>query len=201
MSQGYYIRGNKVVVVDPTTGKGAGVDGLGHLDVIRHAHEEGGLVNMQTGTLSASQDFILVDLSDTTNYPHENTSWIHLAWINIQVDSDNSGAYEIAFGFLENVDATDGDFHEIGRVGGSKQAGNNIGGFWSMLPEGPKCRSESFAGPISANDTAFQTDVNLADTITPGSATVPSGSGDLVMRVIHTAGTYAISVQAYYHTH
>ena len=49
--------------------------------------------------------------------------------------------------------------------------------------------------------TRLETDVNLADTRTPGYTTVPSGNGDIVMRVTHTGGTYSINVQIYYHTH
>jgi len=192
----------KVHVTDATTGATQGVDSLGHADVIRHAHEEGGMINFASGDISASQDFQLIDLSDTTNYPHTNTSWAHIAWINVDIDSDNSGDYTIEFGFLDSVDGTNGDFYPFGKISGSKTAGNSKTGFWAMLPEGPKCRVESVAASnVSLNDVAFQTDVNLATTLSPGATASPSGNGDIVMRVVRNAGTIVINVQLYYHTH
>ena len=179
-----------------------GVDTLGHADVVRHAHEEGGMINITTPSLSASQDFILIDISDTTNYPHANTNWLHIAWINVGVDSDNSGDYVIEFGFLENVDGTDGDFYPIGSVQGTKTAGNSISGFWAMLPEGPKCKSDSLAtSNVSLNDAAFNTATNLATTLSPGATATPSGSRDLVMRVTRNAGSFVVTAQVYYHSH
>lgn len=192
----------KVHVTDATTGVTQGVDPLGHADVIRHAHEEGGMINFTSPALAASQDFILVDISDTTNYPHANTDWLHIAWINVGIDSDNSGDYIIEFGFLENVDGTNGDFYPIGSVQGSKSIGNSASGFWAMLPEGPKCKAESVTASTTVlNDTAFNTATSLATTLSPGAIATPSGERDLVMRVTRNAGSFVVTAQVYYHSH
>ena len=72
----------------------------------------------------------------------------------------------------------------------------------TQAPEAPQLRSARFVGPVTENDTAFQTDVNLRSTLDPtGTAATPSGNGDMVMRVTDTAGTYTITVMVGYHSH
>lgn len=46
-----------------------------------------------------------------------------------------------------------------------------------------------------------QTDVNLASTRDPATADTSSGERDMVMRVIHTAGTYTVTLMVGYHSH
>lgn len=189
-------------ITDPTTGKRATVDELGHLDVIAHAHAEGGLFHFVSGSLSADQDFIVIDKSDTTNYPHDNTGWLHSGWFLLKIDADSAAAYTIRLGFLANVDATNGDFIEVHRLAATKQTGNQVFAFFPMDPHGAKMRASSMVSSINdLNDTAFQTDVNLATTIDPSTADTPSGDGDMVLRVEITAGNIDITLDGAYHSH
>lgn len=177
------------------------VDVNNHLDVVPHGHPEGGHVLFKK-TFSATEDVIVIDVSDTTNYPHAYTSWIHTSNMLLEIDASSDAEYVIKIGFLENVDGTDGDFHEIFEIDGSRKAGNSHFLEINQAPESPQLRSAKFTGPVVLNDTAFQTDVNLRSTLDPtGAAATPSGSGDMVMRVTHTAGTYTVECMIGYHSH
>lgn len=192
----------EIHVTDKTTGATQGVDVLGHADVIAHAHAEGGTVHLDTGDITASTDYQLIDISDTTNYPHDNTTWLHTAWIMVEVDSNNIGDYVIEFGFLDSVDATNGDFYSVFTVHGSKTAGQQKFAFFGMNPEGPKMRIESIATSVkSLNDVAFQTDVNLKTTLSPLSTASPAGNNDVVVRITVNAGTIDVSINMHYHSH
>jgi len=181
---------------------GATVDNHGHLDVVEHAHVDNAWIHFHSGDISASQDFILVDISDTTNYPHTNTNYAHIEYLRIEVDSDVNGAYEIEVGFLDDVDATDGNFYSVSNANGSKKAGNSKEIIYPFYPNGPRCTTGSIAtSDASLNDTAFQTDVNLASTLDTGTANTPSGNGDLVVRITRNAGTIVVAIDASYHTH
>jgi len=172
------------------------------LDVIQHAHEGNGMIHFVKDGILATQDLILIDISDTDNYPHLETGFAHIAWFNFQVDASSDADYIIQIGFLENVDDTNGDFSELFRVSGTRKAGNNKAGFFPMSPQGPSTSSGKLATSIkSLNDTAFQTDVNLASTLDPGTADTPSGDGDMVARVTIAAGTINLNVQVGYHGH
>jgi len=189
-------------VTDASTGSKMTVNSEGRGDVVQHAHPDNGMINFTSADLTASQDFILIDISDTTNYPHVGTSYAHIEWANVQVDSDNNGDYNLSIGYLENVDATDGDYREIWSITRSKQIGNNFSGHFPLYPNGPKCTNGFVATSIkSDNDTNFQTDVNLASTLDPTTADTPSGDGDLVLRVTRNAGTIKVLIQIGYHSH
>lgn len=181
--------------------RNASVDTNNHLDIVPHGHPEGGHVLFKK-TFSATEDVIVIDLSDTTNYPHDYTSWIHSMNMILGIDASADAEYVIQLGFLKNVDSADGDFHEIFVVDGSRKAGNSHFFAIAQSPEAPQLKSSKFLGPVELNQTAFQTDVNLRSTLDPtGTAATPSGGGDMAMRVTHTAGTYTISLMIGYHSH
>lgn len=189
-----------ILITDATTGETATVNVDGHLDIVPHGHPEGGNILFKKD-FSASEDLILIDLSDTTNYPHDNTSWLHTHNMVMSIQGSTSADYTIQIGFLESVDGTDGDFHEIFTVDGSKKAGNSAFIDISQAPEAPRLTSSRFTGPVELNQTAFQTDVNLASTLDPATADTPSGSGDMVMRVTRNAGSFSVNLMIGYHSH
>jgi len=178
------------------------VNSEGRADVVQHAHPNNGGIHFHVTNINATQDFILIDISDTTNYPHVDTDYIHLESFLIGVDSDTNGDYEIEVGFLDNVDGTNGDFHGVYTLSGTKKAGNTQSQVFDGYPNAPRCNTDSFlSSDKSLNDTAFQTDVNLASTLDPSTIDTPSGDGDLVVRVTRNAGTFNLSINLSYHTH
>ncbi len=178
------------------------INSEGRADVVQHAHPNNGYIHFESGDLIASQDFILIDISDTTNYPHTNTGYIHFESLRLHTDASNNADYTIQIGFLENVDATDGDFYVFMDADGSQTTGRSQDIFLNYYPNGPRCRTESTViSDVSLNDTAFQTDVNLASTLDPTTLDTPSGSRDLVVRIIVTAGTVDVGIEGSYHSH
>ena len=179
------------------------INSEGRADVVQHAHPNNSWLQADFDLATPlTQDFIIIDLSDTTNYPHVNTGYIHIDYFSITVDAATNADYIINFGYLENVDGTNGDFYEIFHFSGSKTVGNQLQSEKNFAPNGPKLRSASVVtSDKSLNDVAFQTDVNLASTLDVTTADTPSGNGDLVMRVVLTGGVIDIEVALGYHTH
>jgi len=183
------------------------VDTNGHLDVVQHAHPDSVYVHFDYAfTGGTSLDFILIDLSDTTNYHHTNTGYIHLEELFINVDADTNASYQVTVGWLENVDATDGDLYEITHLYGTKAVGQQKEIIRKFYPNGPKCSSSyAVTSDITLNDTAFQTDVNMRTTLDPTTADTPSGSGDLILRVNAGAGgantDFNVEVNLSFHSH
>lgn len=178
------------------------VNSEGRADVVQHAHPGNGVFHFKADDLTASQDFILIDISDTINFPHVETGYVHLEWFAYEVDASNNAAYELSLGFLENVDGTNGDFCEVYHIGGSKASGQTKDVVLPFYPNGPRMVGGSLITSTTVqNDTAFQTDVNLASIIDPTTPNTPSGNGDVVLRVVITTGTITISMNGAYHTH
>lgn len=147
--------------------------------------------------VSAAQDFMLIDLSDSTAWPHSATGHIDIAYILINVNPTGTFLGDIEMGFLTNVDGTDGDFNPVFEIHMDKKQDSitqfmNFGAFELSL------ESAHWYGPITANDTAFQTDVALTG---PAGATHNSGSGDFVMRIEVGASSAAVGVTIGYRTH
>lgn len=193
-------------IADKDTGKVASVNSEGRQDVVQHAHPNNGYIHFDSGTINSAvethKDFILIDLSDTANYPHNATDYIHLERIRVHTDPSANAVYCVNIGFLENVDDTNGDFHAITDACANNVTGRAIDIVQEMYPNGPRCTTDFvLSSDKSLNSTAFQTDVNLASTLDPSTEDTPSGNGDLVIRIDCTAGSVDISVELSYHAH
>lgn len=153
-------------------------------------------IHLDTGSVEAQTAFMLVDISDTTNWSHTLTDHIIIRHILIQVDPDSTYLGEVNIGFLSSVDATDGDFNTIIDLDLAKKSDliiedlEFVGGF--------HCQASTHFGPIDANLALFQTDVSLPGP--DGATSYPSGNGDLVMVVERSAGAVDVSVTMIYET-
>jgi hypothetical protein len=136
--------------------------------------------------------YMLVDISDTTNWKHTNTGEIVIDYIIVEVDPASSFVGEIKIGYLENVDGTNGDFHQLIDIDMARKADifSEVIEFGS---HGIHCTTDSHFGPVLANSTLFQTDVNLGGPDDYTTLTYPSGNGDLVM-IVDGDGTNFVDV-------
>lgn len=186
------------------------IDGVQSVDGMSHETHEGitGLyttpavsdvqvVHMDVEDIALTTGYMIIDLSDTTNWPHVNTDHIDLLYVFVDIDPDATFQGEVSLGFLENVDGTNGDFHTILDFHLDKKAEPievfaNLG-FYEMALE-----TAHWFGPTTANDETWQTDVNLLGP--DGNTSYPSGDGDLVMLVTRTAGEVSLGVTIGYRT-
>ena len=147
-------------------------------------------VHLDTATDSTLVALMLVDISDTTNWKHTLTDHIIIRHILIETDPDASWVGEVKIGFLTSVDGTDGDFNQIIDIDMRRKTAliiedlNFTGGF--------HCQTSTHFGPVIADSTLFQTDVDLVGP-DGGVAAYPSGAGDLVM-IIDGDGTNFVDV-------
>ena len=173
------------------------IDGTHSLYVVP-GHAAIHLINLDVEDCDAETAFMLVDLSNTTDWPHGETGHIHLAGVDIFLDPDGSFVGDIELGFLENVDATNGDLRIIHTWHFDKARlvmADHLSWVWSEF----QCAAASWFGPSVVDSLLFQTDVNLQ--APDGVVDAPSGDGDLVLRVARTAGAIDIAVTVQYEAH
>ena len=138
-------------------------------------------VHLDVGTSSDLIAYMLIDISDTGNWKHTNTGHINLEYIIIEADPTSSFLGEIKIGFLENVDADNGDFYNVIDID-MKRKSELLVEVINFGSHGLDCQSNHHFGPITANSTLFQTaGANLGGPDDPSTLTYPSGNGDLVM--------------------
>lgn len=148
-------------------------------------------IHLDAQSIAAQTAFMLIDLSDTTNWPHSLTGHINIEYIVLEVDPDASYLGEVKLGFLSNVDATNGDFNQILDMDMAKKS-DFLVEIVDFGSHGLDCETSHHFGPITADSILFQTDVNLAGP--SGATSYPSGDGDLVMLVERSAGTVDVSI-------
>ncbi len=153
-------------------------------------------MHLDTGSITAQKAFMLVDISDTTNWKHTGTDHIVIRHILLEADPDASYLGEIKIGFLSGVTGTNGDLNNIIDLDLRKKSDLIIEDI--TFSGGFHCQTSTHFGPIDADSLLFQTDVDLAGP--DGNTSFPSGDGDLVMLVELSAGTVDVSVTLVYET-
>ena len=163
--------------------------------------------------VAADTPYVLVDLSDTTNFPHSGTNELHVLGLMLSAEKASDGVYDVYVGVVTENDADDGSvswlyqwnlesvlnptdstdrFHQYVdfTLGGSN-------------PEGINCLVESGAlvrfvtNNTQADSANWQNDTNRTS---PVGATTKPGVGDIVVFVdeVSGSGTLDFSVIAIY---
>lgn len=112
------------------------------------------VVHIDAEDISLEEAFMVIDLSDTTNWPHTNTGHIDILWIVVNVDPDATYSGDIQLGFLTSVDATNGDFNGIAEIHLDKKTDP----FSIAIPIGQfgiSLETDHWFGPTIANSTLF----------------------------------------------
>lgn len=156
------------------------------------------IVHMDVQDIQVAETaYMLIDLSDMTNWPHSETGHINIEYAAIEIDPTDAFVGEIKFGFLTDVDANDGNFHQVLDLDMRRKAGLLVE-VLDFGSHGMDLELANWFGPTTANSALFRTGVNL---LGPDGATAyPSGAGDLVMIVQRTAGSVDVSITIGYET-
>ena len=154
-------------------------------------------VHLDVQNISATQAFMIVDLSDTANWPHTNIGHINFNMIDINVEPTTSFRGDVSIGFLSNVDATNGDFNSLWTFHFELQPVEVLKtiNLSFVHTEG---QLVTWFGPTDTDNVLFQTNVSLQG---PDAATsYPSGDGDIILLVDMSAGNADIGITMGYNT-
>ena len=143
--------------------------------------------------------YMMIDLSDTTNWPHTDTGVIVLEYILIEIDPASNFTGDFKLGYLKNVDATNGDFDTVVDIDMATKS-DIFQETIDFGTHGLHCSDLNHFGPVTANSTLFQTDVNLGGPDDPSTLTYPSGDGDLALLVTGNNNAVGISITIGYET-
>ena len=169
---------------------------------------------------AADTGCVLVDLSDSTNFPHSDTNAIHLLSLDLHAEKASDGVFEIHVGVITEVDDENGSaewvhtFHLEANGNATDSTDRFVDGLDFTLngacPDGLNLAIVSGATPYvinygrtQAGSTNWQTDVGLLSPAgAAAGATGKPGAGDLVMLIDETsdAGTISWTVTGRYFT-
>jgi len=161
-------------------------------------HHVMNVVHLDTGAIAATEGFMLVDLSDTTDWPHTEVGNIDLCWVHGAIDPDAAFVGTLVIGYLLDVGAADGDFHHILGVSFVRKsdiwvANFDFGGDFGHVG----CVDGGVYGETDGGDVTWRT--AGADITGPAGDTHPCGNGDLVAKLTVSAGNVSGSFTIGYH--
>jgi hypothetical protein len=171
--------------------------------------------------IADSTAYVLVDKSDTANFPHNETNFINVLGLNASVETHGDGIFDTWLGVITEVDATNGTakwfdaLHCENRDNPTDDTGHfdferdyTRGG---AAPDGICCKvntdeSTPYLGSnlTQEGNTNWQTDVGLASIAgAAGGSTGKPGAGDIVMWVeeVTNGGTLDFCITLTYEDH
>ena len=167
--------------------------------------------------VAATTAYVLVDLSDTTNFPHAKSGELHLLGLSLCCNIAGDGVYDIWVGVISEVDASNGtaEWFEVFHMESIVNPTDSTGyydfvrdyTFGGINPEGMNLQILSGASTYLvtnqslAGNAAWQTDVGLASPVgAAAGATGKPGAGDCVVYVeeVSGSGTIDFSLTAFY---
>lgn len=147
-----------------------------------------------------------IDLSDTINWPHDNTDRIDFSYIAVAIDKATSARGSLSIGIITRVNATDADITYIAGATFEQNDNPSFLAIANFSPSQMKCQVVGGAlahvktNTISLNVTAINTGVPLL--FGPGGAGFIPAVGDAVIRIItSTGGALTWGINVFYHTH
>lgn len=151
---------------------------------------------------------VVIDLSDTTNFPHKQTRALNINSIRIELDKVAASTCSVKLGVVNMVNPSTGSVtwfynksHEV------NVSNTDIRDFLNYVPNYIPCRVNKNADSVDgstpyilSNDTTsgstiYQTDVNLPSPLAAG--TTKPGTGDVVMSV-QTGGATVVNLTIQY---
>ena len=165
------------------------------------------LAVLQAEAVAATTAYVLIDLSDTTNFKHKFTNALILKSLALHAEKAGDGAYDVWVGIITEVDATNGTaewihcFH-VEATGNPTDSTDRFAqkiNFKDLdLKVNASVAASEYLEFVTSNislagNTAFQTDVGLGSPAgAAGGATGKPGAGDLVVYVEEASGSGTI---------
>lgn len=159
---------------------------------------------------NTSTNTILIDLSDTTNFPHKETGQINISSIRVEFDKAAASTGTIKLGVVTYVNSSTGAVtwfygkESLFNVSNAEPTDilNQSPNFYKLKVR-PNGEGTNGSTPyVLSNDTSgfvttFQTDVVLT---TPTGTMAAPGLGDIVFQGSSGAATVVINIEVLYHS-
>lgn len=150
------------------------------------------LTHFEATNISSTTGYVLIDKSDTTNYPHTHTGCLGLLHYHVVLNPGGNYVGNVQIGFLEDVDTNNGDFYPITTYTMQKQPATEVENVVYDYPV--LLNSDDVITVQSSDDSTWQTDSALSS---PNGTSNP-GDGDFVMKVTVSSDDIAVSISSKY---
>lgn len=158
-----------------------------------------------TGVTSTSY-VILVDLSDTTNFPHLSTGRVDITSVCMMIDKESNTNGHMYVGYVTAISSVSADIQYVSGLLFDKSSDTSMREVDSMIPSQIKgsITNGLLDHAVTNHYTSGTTMVNTATALNSplGASTVTPGVGDIIATMVNISGAeYLGSVRVMYHGH
>jgi hypothetical protein len=170
---------------------------------VEHAHSSAGFIHFHLESITASTSYIVIDLSDTTNYFHLKDYLIHLDKFWYRIDADNNASYRVNLWAIDDITSISCTRTMVWSESGEKATDVNLQGDVTMSPYGPLVTKDKIASTMKeAGYEGYNLSTPMKSTIYPSAASVTPGNGDLILEfIMNEANPIEPHFLFAYHTH
>ena len=169
-----------------------------------------------TLAVNVTTNVVLVDLSDTVNFPHDETGYINITGIKVQFDKLAASTCSVRLGVVTHVNASTGSvkyFYEMSTLGNVNNT-NIYQSAWTdnqfrclkVIPSTTQ-DTEGSTPYLTSNSemrgsTIFQNDVNLPSFYSWPVSNSSPGVGDIIAtaRNLSASATIVVNIDLLYHS-
>ena len=172
----------------------------GEMAVTSTERERNNALHYQVSAVAASAYHILIDLSDTTNFPHDSTGRIDISLINLSIEKSLAGVIgRIRLGVITRVDGTDADISYLYGLAFLKGQSQYVNQIINYAPSQLKFATGRYL--TNSNEAAVAA-VNTGLTLpTPFGVNATPAVGDVVIKSAYTSGgNYDFDIELMYHS-
>ena len=198
-----YNRTAEVVVPAGASGVAMLVTCDGEMFTTNTERERNGFASYGLNDVGATTYAILIDKSDTTNFPHDTTDDLHVSTVYLTVDRDANAIGTLRMGVITRVDGTNADVTWFAGIGFVKSDERHLVRDRNFAPSQMRCVVESGNTPyIASNAKSLNVAaINTGTTLNTPVGTATPAVEDVVVAFEWTAGTYNASASCFYHSH
>ncbi len=163
------------------------------------------MLKLARSAVSSTVYVALIDLSDTTNFPHDSTGRIDVSWIRGVIDKSTASRGTVSVGVITRIDGTDADISYLTSFPFENNGETKIIIEFNVSPSQIKFGTssgnlhQSITDDVETSVVAVNTGLTL-DSVR-GAGTVTPAVGDIILKAAHTAGgAYNATVELLYHS-
>lgn len=169
------------------------IDSQGHIVAHMEPTEAHFAAALNDVALAATEGFVLIDLSDTTNFPHSKNDSLHIKWLNFDWETASANDnWSLKLAFITAIDGTEASYREVFRINHLARGDTQGHDFVSAQISPLVLKISETIGVDVTGDTVFNTATALDSP--RGVATVAPGVGDFIVRFSHGQGTVDFNI-------
>lgn len=151
--------------------------------------------------INSTRYAILVDLSDTSGFKHDQTGRIDISYMSMQIDKETTARGRVAIGVITAIDGTNATIRYFASILFDNSADDHLTRDRNFSPSQVKCGVSGGAlTKIVSNDSETTASVNTGVSLNSSTgSTVTPAVGDIIIKMDRLAGTFSTSIFTLYH--